>query len=120
MVVLPGSSFPSIFLSDGTMDWRGYRRLALDVFLKGEESRVLWVRADDSEYPSYPDRAQTAIELKPGENTIWIDLSVFSRKPNGKILDLSRIVTVGVFLENPSPGDTIFVDKFALAARPRL
>jgi hypothetical protein len=118
MVALPGASYPSIFLSDGLMDWRGYRRLALDVYLKGEHSRMLWVRADDSKYPQYPDRAQTAIELKPGQNTIWIDLSVFSKKPNGKNLDLSRIVTVGVFLDKPSPGDTIFVDRMALAARP--
>ncbi|MFH0909622.1 MAG: hypothetical protein V1929_12750 [bacterium] len=119
MIAEAGAAYPSIFLSDGQMDWRGYRRLALDVYLKGENSRLLWIRADDRKYPPYEDRAQTTVELKPGENTIWIDLSVFSRKPSGEVLNLSNIVTVGLFLDNPSPGDTIFVDKMVLSAKPR-
>ena len=118
MVAEPGVQYPSIFLSDGQMDWRGYRRLAVDVYLKGDSSRLLWIRADDSLYPKYQDRAQTTIELKPGENTIWIDLAPFSRKPSGASLNLSNIVTVGLFLDHPQPGDTIFVDKMILSAKP--
>lgn len=118
MTVDSGASYPSIFLSDGAMDWRGFKRFAVDVYLKGESSRVLWVRADDGPYPRYEDRAQTTVELKPGENTIWIDLSAFAQKPNGKTLNLSNILTVGLFLDHPQPGDTIFVDKMVLSVRP--
>jgi hypothetical protein len=113
-----GTPYPSIFLTDGPMDWRGYRRFALDVYLAGEESRSLWIRADDMPHPKYWERSQTVVELKPGHNTIWIGLSAFSVTPSGRLLDLSHIQTIVLFLDHPEPNDTIYIDKLLLSAKP--
>ncbi|HEY8240148.1 MAG TPA: hypothetical protein VIH35_01815 [Kiritimatiellia bacterium] len=110
-----GAKYPSIFLTDGPMDWQGYRRFAMDVFLEGEVSRSLWVRADDKPNPKYADRAQTVVELKPGRNTIWIDLGAFSLKPDSTLLDLSNIHTVVIFLDGPRAKDTIYIDRLILS-----
>jgi hypothetical protein len=110
-----GARYPSVFRSDLPMDWRGFQRFAVDIFLDGHESRTVWLRADDRENPPYEDRAQMPIELKPGRNTLWVDLAVFSRTPGGRVLDLGHIVTVGVFVDGGRAGDTLYIDRMVLS-----
>ncbi len=118
--VLPESGeYPSIFLADGRMDWSAYARLSLDVFLEGDKSETLWLRADDKPFPRFPDRAQMPLEIKPGKNTIWVDLDVFTMTSSGRKLDSSRIITFGLFLERPAQGDRLYVDRMYLSGRRR-
>ena len=115
----PGVPYPSVFLADGPMDWSGYSRFAVDVFLACEGSRVVWIRADDEVNPPYEKRAQMSVELKPGMNTIWVDLDTFARMPGGARLKMDHIQTVGLFLDHPELGDSIYVDRMILSARTK-
>jgi VanZ family protein len=114
------SAYPSIFLADGPMDWRGYGRLAVDVYLDGDQGRTVCIRADDTVNPPYEDRAQMAVDLKPGMNTIWVNLQTFARMPGGRYLDLGRVQTVGLFLDHPRIGDTLYIDRVMLSAKSAL
>ena len=119
--VIPSEErYPSAFLGDGAMDWRGYRRLKLDVYLEGGGSRTLWVRADDRETPPYEERAQVAIEIKAGANRLALDVPAFAQLPGGRVLDLGHIVTFGVFLDGAQPGDVLYLDQLALSGRERV
>ena len=111
-----GSSYPGIFYADGTMDWSDFRRFALDIFLEAEKSRYVWIRADDRSGAPYEDRSQVVMELKPGPNTIWVDLSTFSKTPSGRMLDISHIETFGIFLEAIEPGEVVYLDRIALSS----
>ncbi len=113
----PPDDYPSIFFDDGPIDWTGYGRFAVDVYLGGQQSRMLWIRADDMVNPPYNERAQMSVELKPGMNTIWVDLDAFAKLPSGRRLDVRHIETFGLFLDHPKAGDTIYVDRMVLSAR---
>lgn len=109
--------YPSAFVADGIMDWRGYQRLTLDVYLEGGGSRVLWVRADDRANPPYHERAQVAVDIKAGANRIAIDVPSFARLPGGRTLDLGHIITLGIFLDGAQPGDVLYIDQLALSVK---
>lgn len=118
MEVVPSDErYPSVFMADGDMDWRGFKRLTFDVYLEGEGSRVLWVRADDRDNPPYHERSQVAVEIKPGANRIAIDVPAFARTPGGGLLDLGRIVTFGIFLDGARVGDVLYVDHIKLSGQ---
>lgn len=119
--VTPGAErYPSAFIADGVMDWRGYQRLLLDVYLERGGSRILWVRADDRDNPPYHERAQVAVEIKAGANRIAIDVPAFARLPGGRQLDLGHIITLGVFLDGAEPGDVLYLDHLTLSGRARI
>jgi hypothetical protein len=118
MEILPSDEkYPGAVIADGTMDWRGFRQLTLDVHLEGEGSRSLWIRADDRLNPPYHDRAQVAVELKAGSNRVAIDVPSFARTPEGRALDLERIVSLGIFLDGARPGDVLYLDYLRLSGR---
>ena len=110
---------PSIFLDDGVADWRGFSRLSVDVYVPGTENRVIWFRADDKVFPKYHDRSQMSFEVRPGWNTIWVDLHVFRQTPSGRLLDLGHITTFGFFLEDARIGDSIYFDRLYLSGSTR-
>lgn len=117
--VTSNDEYPSAFLADGIMDWRGRRQLTLDVYLEAGGSRVMWLRADDRDNPPYHERAQVSIELKPGANRIAFDVEAFALTPGGRPLNLGRVQTFGLFLENAKPGDVLYVDHIGLSGRRR-
>ena len=109
--------YPGIFYRGGIMDWSNYGRLALDAFLDNKKSKYLWIRADERNNASYADRSQAVVELKPGPNTIWIDLDSFAKTPSGHLLNLRNIISFDIFLQGTQPGDTVYLDRIFLSAR---
>ena len=108
---------PGAYLSDGTMDWRGYRQITLDAFLEGEGDCDLLIRMDDRLWAKVTERAQVQVELKPGANRVAIDLPSFLITPSGRTLDVARIQGIGLYLARARPGDALFVDHLTLSGR---
>lgn len=109
--------YPGAYLSDGGMDWRGYRQLTLDAFLEGESARSLIIQVEDASRSSRQDRAQVVVELKPGANRVALDVPSFAITPLGRKLDMAHIAGVGLFLEGARTGDAIFLDHLTLSGR---
>lgn len=112
----PRSAYPGLFMTDGRLDWRGYNRLCMDIYLTGGSECTLWLRADDQRRnPDYHDRAQTMINLTPGANSICLELDSFLRTPSGRALDRSHLTRWGLFFDAPRGGESIFLDQIRLA-----
>lgn len=112
----PRSVYPGIFMTDGRLDWRGYHRLCMDIYLTGGAECTVWLRADDQRHhPDYNDRAQTMINLTPGANSICLELDTFLRTPAGRTLDRGHLTRWGLFFDAPRGGESIFLDQIRLA-----
>ncbi len=107
---LPGS-----FLNDGSMDWSGYRQLNLDVFLEGDAARNLLIRLQDRMQSPASERAMLTIELKPGPNRVAVDLAAFAVTSDRRPLNLSKMASIGLFLEGARAGDALYLDQLRLS-----
>ena len=105
--------YPGLFLTDLSGSWTGMARLCVQVYVPSTNALVLWMRADDKAHPPYQDRYQQAFELSPGSNRICVSLADF-RTPRRRTLDLTRLKTWGLFLEEAASGGLFYVDDVVL------
>lgn len=105
------------YLNDGSMDWRGYRQLTLDVFLESDAARTLQLLLDDRLGAPRWERAVMTVELKPGPNRVALDVNALAFALNGRPLDLDHIVSIGLYVKSARPGDALYLDQLKLGRR---
>ncbi len=108
---LPANDYPGVESITFPRDWSNYHTFRCDVFVedKLKEDLTLVVRIDDVASTSYENRFHWDGPLRTGENRI-----AFSLEDVGQILDLTRIVQVHMFLEEPGERTTLYVDSIVL------
>lgn len=108
---------PGAYLNDGSMDWRGYRQLTLDVFLESDAERIMLILLDDRLGAPRRDRAVLTVELKPGPNRVALDLPALAFAMDGRPLTLNHIASIGLYMKSVQPGDAIYLDQLKLGGR---
>jgi VanZ family protein len=99
-------------------DWRGYRFLRLEAFNPSPEEIDLTCRIHDLRHEKgeqrYEDRFNKAFRLRPGWNSLRIDLEAVARAPAGRKLDLGSVRAVGIFATRLPAPRTVFLDQVRL------
>lgn len=106
----PGISFPDIY-----SDWSGYSTLSFAVYSEQSRAEVLHLRIHDKQHnQKYSDRYNQAIPITPGLNLIEVDLNKIKYSPKTRELDLSSIVTIGLFMTKLTEPATLYIDDIQL------
>lgn len=107
--------YPGLFLEDMPRDWRGAEALLFDIFWPAGVSREVCVRIDDQKgNPSYANRFQKSFVLQPGMNRIRIDCEEFGWTSGGAMMNLSRVMRMGLFYFNAEKDEVFYMDNVRL------
>ncbi len=104
-------------LMDGEMDWGGHRRVAFDVYLEADESRLLAVGLADRQGAPGTERTGVEIDIKPGPNRVVLDLAAMTRTRSGRLIDFSRAQELAFFVTGARPGEAFYLDNLRLSGR---
>jgi VanZ family protein len=116
-VDLSTEKYSGVALSYFPRDWTGYQNLVFEIFSLDDELDIT-VRINDQLHEQgeqlYTDRFNRKLALHKGWNTINIDLQDVVNAPATRLMDLSRVSNLGVFVtEQPAP-KTIYLDSVKL------
>lgn len=97
-------------------DWRGWNKLVFIIYNPGNPV-VLHYRVHDKLHEhnrNYQNRFNGITELKPGWNSIEIPLESIKNGPKLRLLDLSNVVGMGLFLMNQKEKITLYISNIRL------
>ncbi len=109
-------------LKDFPRDWSAYRTLSLQVFNPVQQPLLLHFRIHDQYHTShknphnngYSDRFNASFKLKSGWNTLQVSLAKVVQAPKGRLLDLTHIAGMLVFVGKLPEPRTIYLDDVKL------
>jgi len=109
----PGIEWPGfgIRVKDG---WQGYNLLSLHVYNPYSRPIAMSYRIDDRTCPSFADRVNGRISLRPGPNNITFDLKKLKTSGTGRRLNLKDIRCFLMFMHRPDHKVRIFIDDITL------
>jgi len=108
-------SFPGLFMEGLITDWTGYRDVRFELYLEGDESRVISMRVDDhKETLPYEDRGQVDLKVMPGFNSVVIPVEDLMVTPGGREMDRKHVTRYGLFFAEKHLGDVFYLDNFRL------
>jgi hypothetical protein len=111
------SNYPGLEPLLDKNDWKNHKWLSFDVYNPQRGEIQLNVRLDDQEnYPDYPDRFNKVINLKPGMNSLKIQLDTLVTSGTERHLDLNNIYRMFIFLVRPERKMILYVDYVRLEA----
>ncbi|MCK5913467.1 MAG: CIA30 family protein, partial [Desulfuromusa sp.] len=117
-VKLTTQRYSGIGLKDFPADWSGYQAVSLQVFNPDQHPLQLHFRIHDQFHRIhknvYGDRYNASFELKPGWNQLLVSLDKVAHAPKGRLLDLTRIAGMGVFVGKLDQPRTIYLDDVKL------
>lgn len=118
-VRLTTDRYSGIALAYFPRDWRGFDSLAIAIYNPERSALPLTCRIHDRAHNhQYRDRYNHRFTLKTGWNHITIDLETVRSAPDGREMDLSRIMAVGLFsVRLPAPR-RMYVDDVRLVGPP--
>jgi hypothetical protein len=106
----PGISFPDIY-----SNWSDYSTLSFSVYSKHPQAETLHLRIHDTQHnQKYSDRYNQILTILPGLNLIEVDLNKIKHSPKSRELDLSSIVTIGLFMTRLKEPVTLYIDDIQL------
>ena len=109
------ADYPGVFMTDFHADWSDMQALHVDIHLTGDNELNGWIRVDDKVEPEYADRFQESVRLRPGHNTIRLDLTESFMTPRGRPLRKESIHTWGVFFDRAGTGRVFHLDAAYLS-----
>lgn len=117
---LPGTPYSDLTLRHFPGDWRHYRWLRFEVFYPGQRTLNMYFRIHDQQHEQkgweYADRYNSELSLKPGWNTIQVDLDKVRQAPAGRTMDMSRIAHLSLFTGRVESPFTLYIDSVRLIA----
>ncbi|MCK5826658.1 MAG: VanZ family protein [Desulfuromusa sp.] len=114
--------YSGIGLKDFPRDWSAYRSVSLQVFNPDQEPLLLHFRIHDQYHSKhknarnnvYSDRFNSSFKIVPGWNALQVSLAKVASAPKDRMLDLSRIAGMGVFVGKLTAPRTIYLDDVML------
>lgn len=108
---LPANAYPGVESMTFPRDWSQYQTFRMDVFVADtlKEALTCVIRIDDADSDSYETRFHWEGSLETGANHLEFSVAEVAR-----VLDLSRIVRVHLFLDEPTERTTLYVDNIVL------
>lgn len=110
----PGS-WPGISIEEVHRDWHSWREMSFEVFNPGSKPVTLVVRIhDDVHNNMHKDRFNRTYTVQPGLHHYHIPLIDVREAPEGRQMDMRRIVTVMFYSYKVSNEITLYFDHVAL------
>ncbi len=108
----PPAEYPGLRLRDLKGPWLGVRYIKMDVYNPASTPLQMTIRIDDRPgCPPYEDRINKPVTLKPGPNSVTVDLAKVHTSGSNRLLDPENIRAFMMFLSHPQRPATIFVDN---------
>ncbi|MBN1825234.1 MAG: hypothetical protein JW958_03135 [Candidatus Eisenbacteria bacterium] len=107
--------YPGVRFHGFEKNWEEYDRLAFSIFQNGADTLTLVVRIDDTESgEEFSNRYNGRFPLPPGSTEIRVPLEDVRRAPEGRLMDLSRVEKLVVFLFRPGDPPVLWLDHIRL------
>ena len=106
--------YPRMEFKEPYPDWRGYQALTLDVFSPGDSSLTLYITIYDCKKSNYQDRYNGELQIQPGQNDLTIPLTDIEHGPKQRLLDLSSIQMINIFMIDPRQPLVLYFDDLLL------
>jgi len=121
-IALTTQRYSGIGLKDFPRDWSAYRSVRLQVFNPDHDPLTLHFRIQDQYHTrhenihnnGYSDRFNTSFNLKPGWNALRVSLAKVAKAPKGRLLDLTHIGGMGIFVGKLVEPRIIYLDDVML------
>ena len=114
-IVLSTQRYAGIGLKDFPRDWRGFREFSMQVYNPDSEPLTLHFRIHDRRHnQDYRDRYNASFDILPGWNHLQVSLADVEHSPEGRLLDLSHIAGMGVFVGKLDRPRIVFLDDVKL------
>ena len=121
-ISLTTQRYSGLGLKDFPRDWSRYSAVSLRVFNPDKNPLLLHFRIHDQYHSShknthkngYSDRFNHSFKLKPGWNTLQVSLLKVAQAPKDRLLDLTHIGGMGVFVGKLTEPRTIYLDDVML------
>lgn len=99
-------------------DWRGFKRFGFDIYNPSETPFSMTVRINDAQHGqsqwAINDRFNATFIVNPGWNHLRYDLANVERAPEGRLMDLSHISWVEIFVGKLPEKRVIYLDNLRL------
>lgn len=105
------SPYPGITFEDFNQDWSEHKFLGFYIYNPEKKVINMALRIDDSHNPSYGERYNSPVQVKPGKNIYKIKLSSLITSGSKRKLNLRSIEKVIFFLVNPQKKETLYLDN---------
>lgn len=111
----PPAEYPGLKFVGLKGQWKGARYLLLDIFNPTGKDLTMTIRIDDRPgHPPYEDRVNHRVVLKPGQNTVVLDLAKLRTSGTDRALEPKNVHRFLLFANRPKGPITIFVDNIRL------
>ncbi len=114
-IMLTTQRYSGLGLKDFPQDWNDYSAVSLQVFNPDEHPLQLHFRIHDQQHNNtYRDRFNTSFEINPGWNYLRVPLAKVAKSPKDRLLDLTHISGMGLFVGKLDDRRTIYLDDVKL------
>ena len=117
-VVLSSKNYSGIKFSRLLQDWRGYERFSFDIYNPDVNPFYMTVRVNDAQHGlsqwAMNDRFNASFLLNPGWNHLSYSMSEIEHAPAGRLMDLSHITWVEIFVGKLTESRIIYLDNLRL------
>lgn len=114
----PDKHYSGVFFRDFPADWRRYSTLHVKIENVQDSPQTLTLKITDLTHDlgvhHYDERFNQAFILKPGENHITVAIDDIERAPKSRLLNISEISRVDLFLSEPGNGEIFRIDELYL------
>jgi VanZ family protein len=99
-------------------DWQGYKTLQFDVYNSQLDELKITVRIHDQLHREgeqlFSDRFNRRFQLQHGWNTVSISLAEVERAPDSRLMDMTLIAGVGIFVTGEKVNKIAYLDSVKL------
>ncbi len=117
-VEMDTSLYSGVRLAYFPRNWSRYSYLLMEILNPSPDQLELNLRVHDRHHErprrTFRDRYNAVFLLRPGWNSIRIDLEDVKRAPAGRMMDMEHIRALGVFCSRLPARRTIFIDSVRL------
>ena len=117
-VELTTQRYSGIGLKDFPRNWNNFSAVSLQVYNPDPEPLLLHFRIHDKHHRknlnAYSDRFNTSFDLVHGWNRLYVPLDKVCEAPKGRLLDLSHVAGMGLFVGKLDRSRTVYIDEVAL------
>lgn len=110
--------YPTILFEHFPPDWRGYKRLVIDLENPAQHAIRVTLRIHDAEHDLHDnvhsDRFNRSYELAPGMQQISIDLAELAAAPATRTMDMAKIQNISLFIFETTTEHTLDILRLYL------
>jgi hypothetical protein len=107
--------WPGVTVVEPYPDWRGYERLAFEIFSELDSPIEVEMQVHDTlSKTAYRDRFNRTFRIEPGLNRLSVSLEAIQRGPSGRDLDLSRVAKIILIGRRPDKPFKLYLGEMRL------